>query len=91
MLLLLAQLFWTFFLIGLFGFAKVMDACLKRYHTQTYMLIMGLTIGSLLIILQELVDKSMDASGWAVCILMAVIGVAGSYAFTLYGKRAAQA
>lgn len=78
-------------LIGLFGFAKVMDACLKHYHTQTYMLIMGLTIGSLLIILQELVDKSMDASGWGVCILMAVIGVAGSYAFTLYGKRAAQA
>ena len=78
-------------MIGLFGFAKVMDVCLKHYRTQTYMLIMGLTIGSLLIILQELVDKSMDAAGWAVCILMAVIGVAGSYAFTLYGKRAAQA
>ena len=76
-------------LIGLFGFAKVMDACLKRYHTQTYMLIMGLTIGSLLIIIQELIEESMDVWGWAVCVIMAILGVAGSYAFTLYGRKAA--
>ena len=75
-------------LIGLFGFAKVMDMCLKRFRTETYMLIMGLTIGSLLIIIQELVNDSMDAAGWAVCIVMAVLGVIGSYAFTLYGRKA---
>ncbi len=77
-------------LIGLFGFAKVMDICLKRYHTQTYMLIMGLTVGSLIIILRELVGKSMDAAGWAVCIVLAIAGVAGSYAFTLYGRKASR-
>lgn len=75
-------------LIGLFGFAKVMDMCLKRFRTETYMLIMGLTVGSLLIIIQELVNDSMDAAGWAVCIVMAVLGVIGSYAFTLYGRKA---
>ena len=75
-------------LIGLFGFAKVMDMCLKRFRTETYMLIMGLTVGSLMIIIQELVNDSMDAAGWAVCIVMAVLGVIGSYAFTLYGRKA---
>lgn len=75
-------------LLGLFGFAKVMDMCLKRFRTETYMLIMGLTIGSLMIIIQELVNDSMDAAGWAVCIVMAVLGVIGSYAFTLYGRKA---
>ena len=75
--------------IGLFGFAKVMDRCLKHFRTQTYMLIMGLTIGSLLIIIQQLVNESMDAAGWAVCVIMAVLGLIGSYAFTLYGRRTA--
>jgi len=75
-------------LIGLFGFAKVMDMCLKRFRTETYMLIMGLTVGSLMIIIQELVNDSMDAAGWVVCIVMAVLGVIGSYAFTLYGRKA---
>ncbi|MBP5395000.1 MAG: DUF368 domain-containing protein [Candidatus Methanomethylophilaceae archaeon] len=76
-------------LIGLLGFAKVMDFCLKRYRTQTYMLIMGLTIGSLLVIIQELIEESLDMWGWAVCIVMAILGVAASYAFTLYGRKAA--
>ena len=75
--------------IGLFGFAKIMDRCLKNYRTQTYMLIMGLTIGSLLIILQELINDSLSAGEWAVCIVMAVIGLIGSYAFTLYGRKMA--
>ena len=75
-------------LIGLFGFAKVMDMCLKRFRTETYMLILGLTVGSLMIIIQELVNSSLDAAGWAVCVVMAVLGVIGSYAFTLYGRKA---
>ncbi len=76
-------------LIGLFGFAKVMDLCLKRYRTQTYMLIMGLTIGSLLVIIQELINESLDIWGWAICAVMVVLGVLASYAFTLYGRKAA--
>lgn len=74
-------------LIGLFGFAKVMDYCLKRFHTETYMLILGLTIGSLFIIVNELVESSLDAAGWAVCAVMAVLGIIASYAFTLYGRK----
>ena len=76
-------------LIGLFGFAKVMDFCLKRYRTQTYMLIMGLTIGSLLVIIQELINESLDVWEWAICAVMVVLGVLASYAFTLYGRKAA--
>ena len=76
-------------LIGLFGFAKVMDFCLKKYRTQTYMLIMGLTIGSLLVIIQELINDSLDVWEWAICAVMVVLGVAASYAFTLYGRKAA--
>ena len=76
-------------LIGLFGFAKVMDFCLKKYRTQTYMLIMGLTIGSLLVIIQELINESLDVWEWAICAVMVVLGVAASYAFTLYGRKAA--
>ena len=74
-------------LIGLFGFAKVMDYCLKRFHTETYMLILGLTIGSLFIIVNELVESSLDAAGCAVCAVMAVLGIIASYAFTLYGRK----
>ena len=76
-------------LIGLFGFAKVMDFCLKRYRTQTYMLIMGLTIGSLLVIIQELINESLDVWEWAICAVMVVLGILTSYAFTLYGRKAA--
>ncbi|MBP5395110.1 MAG: DUF368 domain-containing protein [Candidatus Methanomethylophilaceae archaeon] len=77
--------------IGLFGFAKVMDWCLKRFRSQTYMLILGLTIGSLMIIMQELIGKSLDGTEWAICIVLAIVGVAASYAFTLYGRKSASA
>ena len=74
-------------LIGLLGFSKVMDACLKRYRTETYMLILGLTIGSLMILLQELFNMDLNTGDWVICIVMAAVGVAASYAFTLYGRR----
>lgn len=75
-------------LIGLFGFAKVMDYLLKHFNKETYMLILGLTVGSLLILMQELVNMRIGALDWVVCVVMIIVGVGASYAFTLYGKKA---
>ena len=73
--------------IGVLGFAKVMDRCLKNYRTQTYFLIMGLTIGSLLIIVQELVMMGPGIGDIVSAIIAAIVGVAVSYGFSVYGKR----
>ena len=73
--------------VGVLGFAKVMKYCIDNYRPHTYMMIMGLTIGSLLIILQEIVFMDPNVTDIVICIVMAVLGVAISYGFTLYGKR----
>ena len=74
-------------LIGLFGFAKVMDRCLKNYRKHTYMLILGLTLGSLMIILAEVFGMHPQALEWALVIVMMAAGVAVSYGFSYYGKK----
>ncbi|MBO5669787.1 MAG: DUF368 domain-containing protein [Candidatus Methanomethylophilaceae archaeon] len=73
--------------IGVLGFAKIMNHCLKNYRTQTYFVVMGLTIGSLLIIIQELVLLGPDVWDIVTAIVAAIAGVAVSYGFNLYGKR----
>ena len=74
-------------LIGLFGFAKVMDRCLKNYRKHTYMLILGLTLGSLMIILAEVFGMHPQVTDWVIVAIMIVAGVAVSYGFTYYGKK----
>lgn len=74
-------------LIGILGFAKVMNYALKHYGKETYMLILGLTVGSLLIILQELAGRGLGPVDWIICVVMGVAGVAISYMFTLYGRK----
>lgn len=73
--------------IGVLGFAKVMNHCLKSYRTQTYFLIMGLTIGSLLIILQELAMMGPSTGEMVSAIVAAIVGIAISYGFSVYGRR----
>lgn len=75
--------------IGILGFAKVMDRCLKNYRTQTYFLIMGLTIGSLMIIVQELVMMGLTTGDVVSAVVAAIVGVIVSYGFSAYGKRLA--
>ena len=74
-------------LIGLFGFAKVMDRCLKNYRKHTYMLILGLTLGSLMIILGEVFGMHPQMMDWVIVAVMIVAGVIVSYGFTYYGKK----
>ena len=74
-------------IIGVLGFAKVMDICLKKYRSQTYLLILGLTMGSLLIIVQELLGMGLDTTEVKSAMLAAILGVAVSYGFSTYGKR----
>ena len=73
--------------IGVLGFAKVMDRCLKRYRSQTYFLILGLTIGSLLIIVHELLTMGLGTNDVKSAMLAAIVGIAVSYGFSTYGKR----
>lgn len=73
--------------IGILWFSKVMDHCLKNFRTQTYFLIMGLTIGSLMIIVQELVMMGLDTGDMVSAVIAAIAGAAVSYGFSVYGKR----
>ena len=73
--------------IGVLGFSKVMSLCLKKYRSQTYLMILGLTIGSLLIIVQELMGMGLDTTDVKSAMLAAIVGVAVSYGFSMYGKR----
>jgi putative membrane protein len=69
------------FVVGILVFAKVMWHILKMYHHQVYYFILGLTIGSIVLIL-----AITDISGWTdvlVGIGAAVIGVIISLAFSL--------
>lgn len=77
-------------IIGALGFAKIMKYCITNYRSHTYMLIMGLTIGSLLIIVQEIVFMNPSVLDIVISVIMAIVGVAVSYGFTLYGKRLSQ-
>ena len=50
-------------------------------------MILGLTIGSLLIIVQELMGMGLDTTDVKSAMLAAIVGVAVSYGFSVYGKR----
>ncbi len=73
--------------VGVLAFAKVMDVCLKKHRVVTYMTILGLTIGSLLIIIQEIVTSNPGTVDIIVCVVSAVIGTIAGYAFNEYGKK----
>lgn len=73
--------------IGILGFAKVMNWLLKGYRKETYILILGLTIGSLLIILKELVIMDLGIEDWVVCAVLIVAGIGCSVVLSIYGRR----
>ncbi|MGN1045064.1 MAG: DUF368 domain-containing protein [Candidatus Methanomethylophilaceae archaeon] len=73
--------------IGVLGFAKVMEYCLRNYRTETYFLIMGLTVGSLMIIIQELMGMGPSVTDIVIAVIAGIAGVAVSYGFNVYGKR----
>jgi len=70
-------------IIGIFGFAKIMTYLLDRYHNITYYAILGLTIGSLLIIYPGLNTVTDTIIGIAALIIGFVI----SYLFNIYGRK----
>lgn len=73
------------FLIGLFGFAKIMTWLLDHYHSETYYAILGLTVGSLFVIYNS--ANITTTNDVIVAIASAAVGVFVSYLFTLYGRR----
>lgn len=60
-------------LAGVFGFAGVINKALEKHHLCTMLLIVGLTLGSLLVIVWNIVDSYsdiMDAVAGAVCLII---------------------
>lgn len=76
--------------IGLIGFARVVHYALTRYRRSTYMMILGLTVGSVFVIVKEAVTAY---SGTADILLGAAALAAGvliSIWFSRLGKGAAE-
>ena len=54
---------------------------------ETYFLIMGLTVGSLMIIVQELVGMGPSVADIVIAVIAGIVGVAVSYGFNVYGRK----
>ena len=74
-------------LIGLIGFAKVVHFALTRYRKTTYMLIFGLTIGSLLVIGREVVIAEPGLTDIALGVAALVAGILISIWFSRLGRK----
>jgi len=77
-------------LIGLIGFAKVVHYALTRYRKSTYMLIFGLTIGSLLVIGREVVIAEPGITDIALGIAALVAGILISIWFSRLGRKSSK-
>jgi len=77
-------------LIGLIGFAKVVHYALSRYRKTTYMLILGLTIGSLLVIGREVVIAEPGIMDIALGVVALVAGILISIWFSRLGRKASK-
>jgi putative membrane protein len=73
-------------IIGLLGFAKIMDRALKHHRKSTYSMILGLTLGSLLVILSYAYPELTSATDAIGGIITFVIGIAVSLLFVRIGK-----
>ena len=74
--------------IGLIGFAKVVHYALSRYRKTTYMLILGLTVGSILVILREVIAADPSATDLLLGLAALVLGIIISVMFSKIGRRA---
>ncbi|MDR0309636.1 MAG: DUF368 domain-containing protein [Candidatus Methanoplasma sp.] len=74
--------------IGLIGFAKVVHHALTRYRKSTYMVILGLTIGSILVIIQEAVTANPGITDIALGAVALVAGIVISIMFSKMGRKA---
>jgi putative membrane protein len=73
--------------VGLFGFAKIVHYALTRFRKPTYMLILGLTIGSLLVIIRETIAADPETMDIVFGVIALIAGILISLWFTSLGKK----
>ena len=71
---------------GILGFAKIVDKALKEHRRSTYCMILGLTIGSLAVILGYSLKGSPETIDFVYGLIAAAIGVLISVIFAKIGK-----
>ncbi|MCL2148842.1 MAG: DUF368 domain-containing protein [Methanomassiliicoccaceae archaeon] len=78
-------------LVGLVGFAKVVRYALTRHRKPTYMAILGLTVGSVFVIMYEAVAAGPGVTDIALGIVALAGGVLISLLFSRLGRGAGEA
>lgn len=74
--------------VGLIGFAKIVHHAITKYRKSTYMAILGLTIGSIFMIIWEAVSAEPGIADIALGAVALVAGVLISLLFSRIGKKA---
>ena len=73
--------------VGVLGFAKVMKYCLEHYRGPTYMMILGFTVGSLIMLIYEISVLNPSNLDYVIVVVLAIVGAIVGYAFSYYGKK----
>lgn len=77
-------------LVGLIVFSKIISHCMDHYRKSTYFAVLGLTIGSVAVVLLEAVIKLVDgfsADTLALSIVCAVVGLAGGFVLCRLARK----
>ncbi|MCL2295554.1 MAG: DUF368 domain-containing protein, partial [Methanomassiliicoccaceae archaeon] len=75
---------------GLIGFAKVVHRALTKFRKSTYMVILGLTIGSILVIVWETISAEPTVADIAFGAVALVVGILISIGFSRIGKKTSE-
>ncbi|MDR0509128.1 MAG: DUF368 domain-containing protein [Candidatus Methanoplasma sp.] len=76
--------------IGLIGFAKIVHYALTNYRKSTYMMILGLTVGSIFVIIKESVTPYPEAADVLLGIVALFAGILISLWFSRIGRKASK-
>lgn len=74
-------------IIGILGFSKVMNYFLNYHRRSTYLIILGLTVGSLLVVISLAMNDLFTTMDIITGIIVTVIGVIVSLAFVKLGEH----
>lgn len=73
------------FVIGIILFSKIMDALIKKYHSQTYFLIFGIVVASLPVIFNSIPAHSNE--DWLIGIAFLVVGAIVGRIISVYARK----
>lgn len=79
------------FVIGLFGFARIVDYAINNHRTSTYCMIVGLTLGSLAVVLNHAWAYVASSADVLIGTFSLLAGVIVSLLFVRFGRRNNQA